>query len=55
MGTRHCELFKNIYERLKWRWKHHFVCVNAVVKKIIHIIFSLLKNNTVFNPTFGSF
>lgn len=55
MSIRHCKLFKDIYERLKLEWKHHFICINAVVKKIIHIVYSLLKNNTVFNSNFGSF
>lgn len=54
-AVQHSKLFKDIYEKHKQRWKHHFVCVIAVVKKMIHIIFSLLKNNSRFDPNFGTF
>lgn len=50
--TRHSSLFKSIYDRAKERWKHHFVATNCVIKKMVHIIFSLLKNNTTFDPNF---
>lgn len=51
----HCKIFKDIYDKQKERWKHHFTCLINVSKKIVHIIFSLLKNNTLFNPNFGTF
>ncbi len=52
---RHCKLFKDIYDKHREKWKHHFVCIIAVVKKMVHIIFSLLKNNTLFKANFGHF
>ena len=52
-AVQHSKIFKDIYEKHKQRWKHHFVCVIAVVKKMIYIMFSLLKNNSRFNPNFG--
>ncbi len=52
-ATRHSKLFKGIYDRAREKWKHHFVCVINVVKKMIHILFALLKNNSVFNPNFA--
>jgi len=54
-AVRHCKLFQEIYERGKRQGKHHFVCIIAVIKKIVHIIYSLLKTNSMFNPSFGSF
>lgn len=50
---KHCELFKNIYERAKEKGKHHFVWVISVVKKMVHIMYSLLKNNTMFQADFA--
>lgn len=52
MSTLHSKYFKDIYDRAKNNWKHHFVSVISVVKKIVHIIFSLLKNKTTFNSNF---
>ena len=54
LATKHCKLFKDIYDRMKEKGKHHYVCVISVVKKMIHIIFSLLKKNSVFDPNFTS-
>lgn len=51
-GITHCKLFKDIYEKHLNNWKHHFTWVIAVIKKIVHIIYSLLKNRSFFNPTF---
>lgn len=49
----HCKLFRDIYDSAKNRWKHHFVWVICVTKKITHLMFSMLKNNSLFNPNFG--
>lgn len=54
-ATQHCKLFKDIYEKQKLKWKHHFTCVISVIKKMVYIMFSLLKNKTLFNPLFASF
>lgn len=54
-GIQHCKLFKDQYDKLKTKWKHHFTCVIVVIKKIIYTIYSLLKNNSMFDPNFGSF
>ncbi len=53
MATMHSEYFKKIYDKAKNKWKHHFTCVLCVMKKMIHIIYSLLKNNKKFDPNFA--
>ncbi len=45
----HCELFASIYDWFKARGKHHFISVLWVVKKMIHLIRSMLKNNQNFD------
>ena len=41
LSTMHSDFFKKIYDWSKEKWKHHYVCVITVVKKMVHIIFSL--------------
>lgn len=48
-SIKHCQAFREIYESAKERGKHHFTSVICVIKKMVHIMFSLLKNNTYFN------
>jgi transposase len=55
MSTLHSKYFKSIYDRAKDKWKHHFTSVISVIKKMVHIIFSLLKNKTSFKVNFGQF
>lgn len=45
----HCEEFSKIYHKAKEKWKHHFEAVIIVIKKIVHIIYALLKNWTTYN------
>lgn len=51
-AIQHYSWFKEKYNSLKMRWKHHFVCVIWVVKSIINIIRSLLKRNSLFDPNY---
>jgi len=48
-SIQHSAYFKWIYTRAMTKWKHHFIAVLAVAKKMIHIMRSLLKYDTVFD------
>jgi len=43
-------LFKAIYERQKAAGKHHIVALSHVAHKMLHVIFSVLKNKTPYTP-----
>lgn len=49
MARLHSSYFKAIYEKHRESWKHYFTCLLIVAKKIVHIIYSMLKNWTYFN------
>lgn len=38
------------YQKLKGRGKHHLTAVGAVARKMCHIIFAVLRNNTPYTP-----
>ena len=42
--------FKDYYQRKRKDGKHHFVALTHVAKKLIRVIFKLLKTNTQFVP-----
>ena len=42
--------FKDYYQRKRNEGKHHFVALTHVAKKLIRVIFKLLKTNTQFVP-----
>ena len=42
--------FKDYYQRKRKEGKHHFVALTHVAKKLIRVIFKLLKTNTQFIP-----
>ena len=43
-------LFKGIYDRQKARGKHHTVALSHVAHKMLHVIFSVLKNQRPYTP-----
>lgn len=43
-------LFKAIYERQKAAGKHHIVALSHVAHKMLHVIFSVLKNKRPYTP-----
>jgi len=47
-----CPYFEDIYQSAKTRWKHHFEAIIMVVKKIVHIIRSMLKYQTYFDKDY---
>lgn len=40
--------FRNYYEKKLAEGKHHYVILGHIQKKVVRVIFSVLKNNTVF-------
>lgn len=43
-------MFKRIYEKQKRKGKHHSVCLSHVTKKLIYVIFSILKSGRTYQP-----
>ena len=46
----HDPLFSAIYKRHKERGKHHLVALTHVAHKMLHVIFSVLKNERPYTP-----
>ena len=43
-------LFKAVYDRHKERGKHHTVALSHVANKMLHVVFSVLKNRKPYTP-----
>jgi transposase len=43
-------MFKKIYEKQKGKGKHHSVCLSHVAKKLVYVIFSILKSGKEYHP-----
>ena len=43
-------LFKAVYDRQRDRGKHHTVALSHVAHKMLHVVFSVLKNNRPYTP-----
>ena len=43
-------LFKTVYHRHKERGKHHMVALSHVANKLLHVVFSVLKNQRPYTP-----
>ena len=43
-------LFRSVYERQKARGKHHTVALSHVAHKMLHVVFSVLKNKRPYSP-----
>ena len=46
----HDPLFSEVYEGQKDRGKHHMVALTHVANKMLHVIFSVLKNDRAYTP-----
>lgn len=46
----HDPLFAGVYERQRERGKHHTVAISHVAHKMLHVIFSVLKNRKPYTP-----
>jgi len=43
-------LFKAVYDRQRTRAKHHTVALSHVAHKMLHVVFSVLKNKRPYTP-----
>ena len=43
-------LFEDVYNRQRERGKHHLVALSHVANKMLHVVFSVLKNNRPYTP-----
>ena len=46
----HDPLFQSVYQRQRDRGKHHLVALSHVANKMLHVVFSVLKNNRPYTP-----
>ena len=49
----HNPILKHFSEKLKRKGKHNMVIIIAVMRKLLHIIYGVLKHKTSFNPSLG--
>jgi transposase len=50
VATQHDPMFKAILEKQKDRGKHFEVALSHVERKLVHVIYSVLKNNKNYQP-----
>lgn len=48
----HDPALKAFYDRKKAQGKHHYTCVGYICRKMVNIIFSVLKTNQPYQPVF---
>lgn len=48
----HDPALKAFYDRKKAQGKHHYICVGYICRKMLNIIFSVLKTNQPYQPVF---
>jgi len=46
----HNEEFKQIYQYHKKQGKHYYTCLTILARKLLHIIYGMLKTNTNYKP-----
>ena len=51
-AIRHNPVIMEFVERLKARGKHNMVIIAAVMRKLLHIAYGVLKNKTAFDPEY---
>jgi len=54
VAKNHNPILKSFAEKLKKKGKHTMVIIGAVMRKLLHIVFAVLKYNTAFNPNLYS-
>jgi transposase len=54
VAKNHNPIIKEFCLNLKKKSKHNMVIVGAAMRKLMHIIFAILKNKTIFNPNINS-
>lgn len=50
VATQHDPMFKAILEKQKSRGKHFEVALSHVERKLIHVVYSVLKNKNDYRP-----
>ena len=50
VAKNHNPVLKNFADRLKQRGKHNMEIIVAVMRKLIHIAFGIVQNQTPFDP-----
>lgn len=53
VGIRHNPILKALYQRLRTLGKPKKLALAACMRKLLHILYGVLKNQTPFNPTIG--
>ena len=53
VGIRHNPLLKDLYQRLRTLGKPKKLALTACMRKLLHILYGVLKNQTPFNPAIG--
>ena len=43
-------VLETVYQRQRDRGKHHLVALSHVANKMLHVVFSVLKNNRPYAP-----
>ena len=51
-GMRYNPVIIKFVERLRKRGKHTMVIIGAVMRKLLHIAYGVLKNKAVFDPEY---
>lgn len=55
VGKKHNPLLKEFAKNLERKGKHTMVIIGALMRKLLHIIFGVLKHKTPFNPHISDF
>ena len=50
----HNPIIRHVKERLEQRGKPIGVIIGAAMRKLLHLAYGVLKNNTPFDPQYGS-
>ena len=53
VAMQHNPIVRALYVRLKAKSKHGLIIACACMKKLVHIMYGVLKNNTPFNPVYN--
>jgi len=52
VAKNHNPILKAFSNKLKSRGKHNMVIIAAIMRKLLHICFAVIKNNSAFDPNF---
>lgn len=49
--SRHCEVFKELYQYYKAQGRHHYEVLVILARKFLKIVYGMMKNGTAFDPS----